>query len=414
MNQRSLACSALASTALFALASHALAQTADPNPTLTTTRYTGASSNRVDIVFIGDGYTASQDAIYNGHVAETVDYMFNSRLNDPLPRYQNFFNVHQVRVVSQESGADDPLSNVYVDTALRASYNTGGTDRCLYFDSFLADVAVTVATLGTDIDVDMRLGTVNSSKYGGCGGSWAVWSAGNANARDIAVHELGHSFAGLQDEYFYDGSTYTGGENPNWVNISTDPNNKWNAWLGYDDPFHDGTNGTPDMSPVGAYEGGGYYDFGLYRPTDNSMMRTLGWAMNAISREETILDIYREVDPLDGYTDNSQTLINPMSLEVDRVDDDVISLDWFIDGMLVEENGDESFDLAGLAPGDYEISVLAFDSLLDFSFTGLDYDWVRRDMDLLQQTVTWNISLVPEPGSLALLAIAPLLLTRRR
>ena len=401
---------ALAAVALFAQT--AAAQTRDTSPTFETILNNGAASNRVDIIFIGDGYTSTQKSIYDFHVNETIEYMFGSRLNDPLPRYQNFFNVHQVNVVSQQSGADDPNGGTYVDTALSATYNTNGIDRLLYFNTGAANTAVSTALSGTGIDVDMRLGTVNSTKYGGGGGQWAVWSAGNGSARDIAIHELGHSFAGLQDEYDYGGPTvYQGGESAGFVNVSTDPENKWGQWYGYDDPFH-------DISVVGAYEGAQYSEEGIFRPTQDSMMRSLGKALNAPSREEVILDIYREVDPLDGFLDNTQTLLDPEFITVDRVDDSVIALDWFVDGQLVLENGDDLFDIdsLNLAPGDYEVSVLAFDTVLDFAFTGLDYDWVRRDFDLLQQTVAWNVSItaIPEPTTLATLLLAPALLLRRR
>ncbi len=109
----------------------------------------GASSNRVDMIFIGDGYQAFEiETTYDGHVSATVDSFFNSGLN-PLPRYQNFFNVHRVNVISNESGADDPANSFVVDTALDATYNTGGTDRCLYFDTGKANIAVNTALAGT-------------------------------------------------------------------------------------------------------------------------------------------------------------------------------------------------------------------------------------------------------------------------
>ncbi len=413
---------AVLAAAVAAAAPVALAQTADTSPTFSTFSETGPSSNRVDIVFIGDGYTASEGAAYDGHVSETVDYMFNNRLNDPFMRYANFFNVHQVRVESKQSGADDPNADegngIFVDTALNASYNTGGTDRCLYFDTGEANAATNAALSGTGIDVDMRLGVVNSVKYGGCGGQWGVWAGGNAAGKDIAIHELGHSFGRLQDEYTYGGpDEYTGGERGFFVNVSTTPEIKWGEWYGYDDPYHNGTNGTIDMSVVGAYEGGYYSETGIFRPTDDSMMRSLGDPLNAVSREQVIFKIYDEVDPLDAFLDNGETLINPEMLWVDRVDDDVIDLDWFVDGQLVVDNDDDSELLLSdlnLAPGDYEISAVAQDSVLELAFTGQDFDWVRRNFDRLGQSVSWSITVVPEPGMMALALFAPALLRRRR
>ena len=136
------------------------------------------AANRVDVAFVGDGYTAADHAAgtYGAHVENYLGYMFDpGALADPFPRYANFFNVHRVTVTSNESGADDPNANggagVYKDTALDASYAWGGgVDRLLYFDTGKANAAVNAALAGSGIDVDMRLGVVNGAKYGGGGG----------------------------------------------------------------------------------------------------------------------------------------------------------------------------------------------------------------------------------------------------
>src|SRR6478609_5417500 len=67
----------------------------------------GSSSNRVDVVFMGDGYTSAQQGTYATHVQGMVDYLFSpNALVDPLPRYAKFFNIHRVEVNSAQSGAD--------------------------------------------------------------------------------------------------------------------------------------------------------------------------------------------------------------------------------------------------------------------------------------------------------------------
>jgi hypothetical protein len=112
--------------------------------------------------------------------------------------------------------------------------------------------------IGTGIAAEMRYVLVNDSKYGGGGGSFGVYSAGNGDAREIALHEIGHSFAGLADEYGGNVGTYTGTE-PGPINVTKNSSGaKWAEWLGYTDPV---------LGTVGAYEGGFYYDHGVYRPT---------------------------------------------------------------------------------------------------------------------------------------------------
>ena len=388
-------CLILALTVCLALASVVPAQT------LTTVLDNGASSNRVDMIFVGDGYQDFEiETTYAGHVDNTLGAFFNPGIS-PFPRYQNFFNAHRVNVISNESGADDPVNNIFVDTALDASYNMGGIDRCLYFSTSKANNAVTNALTGTNIDIDMRLGSVNSEKYGGCGGQWAVWSAGNSAALDIAIHEVGHSFANLADEYFYSGDTWGGGE-PGEVNVTSDPAlGKWDRWLGYTDP-------DSDIGVIDYYEGARYYDFGLYRPSDNSMMRALGRPFDAISRERFIDEIYEEVDPLDDWQSEGPTYTSGDVLWVDSVDPSVINVEWFVDGVSVGLLGESvTVDSLGLSNGTFTVEAFAYDSILDHSFSGDSLDWWRlADTTPLEQTVTWSVFMsVPEPVTAPLLGV---------
>jgi hypothetical protein len=85
---------------------------------------TGDSDNRVDIVLLGDGYTSSEiDTTFTSDILDYLSYIFDdSALTQPFGRYENFFNVYAVDVVSNESGADDPTAGIVRDTALDATY----------------------------------------------------------------------------------------------------------------------------------------------------------------------------------------------------------------------------------------------------------------------------------------------------
>ncbi len=261
----------------------------------------GASSNRVDIVFLGDGYTSSELNAYQSHISSMMSHLFNQG-EEPFPRYRNYFNAHRIDVISQQSGADDPSANFFVNTALDARYLYDGiTQRLLYVSNAKATTALS-SGLGGALTADMRLVAVNATQYGGGGGTYAVYAGGNSSATEIALHELGHSFAGLADEYGGNTGTYTGNE-PIEVNLTKNSTGaKWSRWIGYNQP---------GIGTIGAYEGGGYYDHGLYRPSFNSKMRALNQPFDAVSREEIILDIYRTVDPLDAWLNNSQFLLQP-------------------------------------------------------------------------------------------------------
>jgi hypothetical protein len=360
--------------------------------TVTTVMNNGPSDNRIDLIFIGDGYTSTQiETVYQDHVVAELDYLFSGAFRNPFPRYESFFNAHRVNVVSNESGADQPPNNIFRDTALDASYWWGGSvERCLYFDTGKANAAVNIALSGTGIDSDARLGVVNDSKYGGCGGSWAVYAGGNSSATDIGVHELGHSLGSLADEYFSNGAFYSGPE-PNSVNLTTNPNlGKWDRWVGYNDP-------DTNVGPIGYYEGGGYNEFGLFRPSNNSEMRSLFRPFDAVSREQFITKFYEEVDPLDDWFDDSTTHVDPGSLWVDTVDPALINVEWFVDGVSQGLLG-ETLDVSSLAlgGGNYLLEARAYDSILDHSFTGDSLDWYRKaDTSPLEQTISWNVTITP-------------------
>jgi len=360
----------------------------------------GPSSNRVNIVFLGDGYTASEiNAAYTQHINSILSHFFDVG-EDPFPRYESFFNVYRVDVVSNESGADVPPDGIFRDTALDASYYFDGTSsRLLYVDNAKATTARDSALAGSGITPHMSLITVNDTRYGGGGGDFAVFPGGNEYAGDLALHELGHSFSGLADEYWdvSQNTTYVGGE-PSQVNVTKDPNGqKWSQWLGYVD----------SLGTVGAYEGAiGYYTYGVYRPTDYSKMRRIDYKFNAVCREKIILDIYGIVDPLDEYLPTSQLLVDPNDVWVDVVDPNVIQVDWYVDDVLVPGAVAESFRLTdyGFGPGLYSVKAKAFDAT----------DWVRVGRQALEQFVTWQVEITPEPACTAVLSVGLVMILRRR
>ncbi|MDQ3621541.1 MAG: M64 family metallopeptidase [Verrucomicrobiota bacterium] len=151
----------------------------------------------MDIVFLGDGYTSTELGTYQTHINAMIGHLFDNG-QDPFPRYERYFNAHRIDVTSEQSGADDPRVNFYVDTALDATYRYDGvTQRLLYLNSAKASDALSIG-LGGALTADMRLVSVNATQYGGGGGTYAVYAGGNSAATEIALHELGHSFAGLR------------------------------------------------------------------------------------------------------------------------------------------------------------------------------------------------------------------------
>jgi hypothetical protein len=204
----------------------------------------------------------------------------------------------------------------------------------------------------------------------------------------VALHEGGHTFHGLADEY--GGTSTSCGEYPE-INSTADPSGeKWAHWIGYNDertdtrplPRNLGT-GSFGTFEQGVFEGSRYCDSGQYRPSVDSEMNLLPQPFNMPSAEKIIVDIYSIVQPIDAHTDNSTPLSSPESLQVRVVDPDILKVEWSIDGELVEGETGECFVLPALDPGEHSVSVRVFDNT----------PWVRTNMQRLEQTVSWEISI---------------------
>ncbi|MGD9635227.1 MAG: M64 family metallopeptidase [Pirellulales bacterium] len=350
----------------------------------------GSPVNRVDIVFVGDGYTQANLAagLYSSHLDQYLDYMFGSggNLTDPFPRYRNFFNAHQIDVVSAESGADHPAQSVFRDTALDAAYDTAGINRLLTINDSKANVVVSQNLQGSGITADMRFATVNDATYGGSGGQWAVFAGANGSAGDLALHEMSHAFSATADEYSTQSGAFPYGE-PSAVNVTRNASGtKWSQWLGFEDP-------RADYLSIGAFQGAADYATGIYRPSLDSKMRTLGRPFNAVVREKTILDIYRYVDPLDDWLANTET-VDAGGLWVDTVDPNVVLVDWYVNGQLVAADHGEHFDLADFhfAAGTYTVRAHAYDGVVTHAEDGSLLDLVRVNLADLQQDIVWTVA----------------------
>lgn len=344
-------------------------------------RDAGDAENRIDIWYVGDGYTLEQ----RGELLADVEAQFDALISDdalaePFGDYKDFFNVHVLFRSSNESGADDPSADLYVDTAFDASYLWDGvTQRLLYFDWWKAEQAVN-SVRPDGVDIDMRFGIINSEQYGGGGGLYATFAGKNSNSAELARHEVGHSFAGLADEYFTPDTTYSGGE-PSEINVTTDATGaKWSHWLGFDDG---------ELGPIGVYEGARYNEVGVYRPTNNSKMRALDRPFDAIAKEAFILGFYEEVDPIDAVSPLlaavDGALINPdADMWVDVISRDVIDVEWQVNGDVVATG--DSFDAASLPAGRGTLTLWAGDQT----------DKVRLDRSSMEQTMSWSVQLAAE------------------
>ncbi|MBB48236.1 MAG: hypothetical protein CMJ33_06785 [Phycisphaerae bacterium] len=314
-------------------------------PNVETILSNGPTANRVDIVFVGDGFTEADLPSWPAVAVAGFKRLFQY---EPFIRYQEYFNVHRVDVISAESGVDnDPTQGVERDTALDMRFWCSNIERLLCVNTGSAGAMAAFAP-----DVDQIAAVANSTKYGGAGYSSAdigTYSAFNGSAVEVFIHELGHSLGNLADEYTYGGSsdTYTGGESAaaNASILDFDAMNgsgqKWDRWLGYD---------LPGVGQHDCIEGCAYHQFGIYRPSQNSMMRSLAQQFNAPSREELILQFHGLVGVVDAFEPTLDTVEVDAVLSVDTVlsDPSATTKTWWIDDVELEADG-SSLDLADYA-----------------------------------------------------------------
>jgi hypothetical protein len=339
----------------------------------------GPPANRVNFVILGDGYTADEIGdTYVAHVDAFLQVMFGPH-GFPYDTYVNSINICRIDVVSAESGIDFPAQGVEVETALDGQGDT--TTRLASVNPFKLDAELADALAGTGVDPDWVAVTLNTTAWVGAGGYPMLWSGGHALSPEIGVHEAGHTFHGLADEYGDDGTrSYRGGE-PGEINVTADPRSeKWEAWLGFE---QDGI-GTIDL-----YEGARYFDFGMWRPSIDGLMRNVIRPHNAPSIDKMIRDIYTIARPIDDFSPKVADA-HPPALGLRLIDETLVVVDWEVDGEIVLPDAGPRIWTAELAltPGAHAVRAVVRDPT----------QWVRADdRSMLEMGVTWPVE-VPDSG----------------
>lgn len=233
----------------------------------------GDPANKVDIVILPDGYTQDQMELFISDCDKFAKELFNYY---PYSKYKDRFNISGVLAPSKESGADIPKDSIWRNTLLGSSFYTFDSERyCMTTENkAIRDVAA-------NVPYDQIYILVNSEKYGG-GAIFNFYNLSvnsNEQAGKIFIHELGHGFAGLGDEYYDSSTSYNDFYNlevePWEPNITTlvDFDSKWKHLLADSIPVP-----TPDsviyQNSLGVFEGGGYSAKGIYRPKKDCLMKT--------------------------------------------------------------------------------------------------------------------------------------------
>jgi hypothetical protein len=235
----------------------------------------GDPDTSVDIAFIAEGYKADEMDKFHEDVKKMTDALFAEK---PFTDYENSINIWTVEAVSQDSGTDVPGEGFFVNTALNSSFYSFGLDRYMTTQDIKA-----VNDYAAAVPHDAIVVLVNSSRYGG-GGVYNYYSgttAGNILSQKVFIHEFGHGFAGLADEYYsstvaYD-EFYPLSAEPWEPNITTmvDFSSKWKNEVAAGVPVP-----TPQtdkyQNVTGVFEGGGYSAKGIYRSEMDCRMKSNG------------------------------------------------------------------------------------------------------------------------------------------
>ncbi|HMM04938.1 MULTISPECIES: M64 family metallopeptidase [unclassified Dysgonomonas] len=234
----------------------------------------GDSVNKcVNVVILAEGYTASEMAKFREHAQIACEQILN---HSPFNKLKDKFNFYAVETISEDSGVSVPRESKWSRTAFSSHFDTFYSDRYLT-TSHVKDIHDAIA----GIPYAHIIILANTDVYGGGGifNAYTLTTTGHAAFKPVVVHEFGHSFAGLADEYFYDSdvldNTYLHSVEPWEPNITTlvDFTVKWQDMLVSQTPVPTNVN-LADKYSIGVFEGAGYSAKGIYRPAIDCRMKT--------------------------------------------------------------------------------------------------------------------------------------------
>jgi len=235
--------------------------------------YSGDYSHKIDIAILAEGYTANEMDKFVNDAKRLTDSLF---VVAPFSQLKNYFNIYALKTVSIESGTDIPGEHIYRNTIFNSTFYTFNISRYLTTSDMK-----TVHDMAADVPYDYLIILVNSSRYGG-GGFYNfinVCTADHKLSSNVFVHEFGHGFGGLADEYYTSEVAFEDYYNlkvePWEPNLTTlvDFDSKWRDLVDPSTPVPTPREGKYN-SIVGVYEGGGYTSRGIFSPMEDCRMKS--------------------------------------------------------------------------------------------------------------------------------------------
>lgn len=300
-----------------------------------TIQYVGPEA--INFVLLGDGYTATEQKKFLAAAKNLYNALFKKV---PMNKYKKWFNLYAIEVISNESGISHPgvLKNgVYVcPEGSSLPIKTVDTYFGIHFDSYnihrlpCPDNSNKIFNLLKALMPNYEMVGIlcNTSEYGGAGGSYLTCTT-HSNAPEIFIHEFGHTFASLADEY-YAGDNYLG-EHVNQTSNNNSSTIKWKHWWG--------------QSSVGAFAiGGSTKGNGYYKPVNGTCeMEYLNKEFCPVCREAIIESLHKRVKVIAEYEPTSKNLTmddTELTFTITRYYKGVgnkVSFEWSVDSQVLED-----------------------------------------------------------------------------
>lgn len=233
----------------------------------------GSPEDCIDVAILGEGYTAEENNLLERDAKIAVESLFK---HEPFKSLKDRFNVVLVKAPSKESGVSTPHLNEWKDTQFNSHFDTFYSQRYL-----TTNETKKIHEVLAGIPYEHIIVLANSAVYGGGGiyNAFTLTSSHHSFFEPVVVHEFGHSFGGLADEYFYENDamtdTYDLKTEPWEQNVTTLVNfsEKWKDMLPKGTPVP-----TPAMGEkkygIGVFEGAAYSGKGIYRSAIDCRMKT--------------------------------------------------------------------------------------------------------------------------------------------
>src|SRR5262245_7286592 len=315
----------------------------------------GDAAARFSLVILSDGYTAAEMPKFRRHVDQHLNILWSL---EPFRSYRNYINVYAVEIPSEQSGITcDPAHRQPRTTPLRLQFGGGCQNPNARGINADQEAARRFARMATP-DYDQILAIANTDTYGGIGGAIATTSGGNALGPYITPHELGHSLGRLHDEYTYSARGQRGpaydGQEPNSIHHTLltevqmkSQQLKWWRWLG--EPSEAG-------GVIGRFEGGQSRVSGVWRPSKHSMMISLGYYFDQVSRERMAQRISGQVKLIAAAAASDKPVSSSAVLWIETAHPVFhdLEISWLVDGQPVPAAQNQRqlvLSALGLQPG---------------------------------------------------------------